>query len=147
VVCIFCIAVLAIVAGALTAASVDEIEEQLGDKAAAGEVQRVSDTESVARFELTVEVGRKSAPVAVTLYKEHSRVRIQILTHELTPEEAEQVEDELAEAIGATIVDRSSPEGETHEEPAQQPGDAEAERVPAETAEPERQRAPEPPRA
>jgi hypothetical protein len=144
-VCIFCIAVLAIVAGALTAASVDEIEEQLADKAA-GDVQRVSDTESVARFELTVEVGRKSAPVAVTLYKEHSRVRIQILTHELTPEEAERLEDELAEAIGATIVDRSSPEGETHEEPAHQSADPEAERVPADAAEPERQREPEPPR-
>lgn len=144
-VCIFCIAVLAIVAGALTAASVDEIEEQLGDKAA-GEVQRVSDTESVARFELTVDVGRKQAPVAVTLYKEHSRVRIQILTHELTPEEAEQLEDELARAIGARIVDRSSPEGETHEEPAHEPAGPEAERVPTDAAEPERERQPEPPR-
>ena len=141
-VCIFCIAVLAIVAGALTAASVEEIEEQLADK---GEVKRVSDTESVARFELTVEVGRKEAPVAVTLYKEHSRVRIQILTHELMPGEAEKLEDELAEAIGATIVDRSSPEGEAHEEPAHEHTDREAERVSADAAEPERERQPEPP--
>jgi hypothetical protein len=145
VVCIFCIAVLAIVAGALTAASVDEIEEKLADKAD-GEVQRVSDTESVARFELTVDVGGKEAPVAVTLYKEHSRVRIQILTHELTPEEAERLEDELAEAVGATIVDRSSPDGEAHEEPADEPAGRETERVPAEAAEPERERQPEPPR-
>lgn len=144
-VCIFCIAVLAIVAGALTAASVDDIEEQLADKAD-GEVRRVSDTESVARFELTVEVGGKRAPVAVTLYKEHSRVRIQILTHDLTPEEAAQLEDELAEAIGATIVDRSSPEGEHHEEAAPTPADREGERVPADTADPERRREPEPPR-
>ena len=144
-VCIFCIAVLAIVAGALTAAGVDEIEEQLADKAA-GEVRRVSDTESVVRFELTVEVGGKEAPAAVTLYKEHSRVRIQILTHELTPEEAEQLEDELAEAVGAKIVDRSSPEGEAHEEPAHEPAGPEAERVPADATEPERQRQPEPPR-
>jgi hypothetical protein len=144
-VCIFCIAVLAIVAGALTAASVDEIEEQLTDKAE-GEVQRVSDTESVARFELTVDVDGKKAPVAVTLYKEHSRARIQILTHELTPEEAERLEDELAEAIGAKVVDRSSPEGEEHEhtEPVATP---EAERVPSDTSEVERQREPEPPRA
>ena len=142
-VCIFCIAVLAIVAGALTAAGVDEIEERLADK---GEVKRVSDTESVARLELTVEVGRKEAPVAVTLYKEHSRVRIQILTHELTPEEAEKLEDALAEAIGATIVDRSSPEGESHEEPAHGHADPEAERVPADAAEPERERQPQPPR-
>ena len=113
-VCIFCIAVLAIVAGALTAASVDDIEEQLAAKAD-GEVRRVSDTASVARFELTVEVGGKQAPVTVTLYKEHSRVRIQILTHDLTSEEAAQLEDELAEAVGATIVDRSGPEGEDHD--------------------------------
>jgi hypothetical protein len=145
VVCIFCIAVLAIVAGALTAASVDEIEETLADKAD-GEVQRVSDTESVARFELTVDVGNKKAPVAVTLYKEHSRVRIQILTHELTPEEAEKLEDDLAEAVGAKIVDRSSPEGHEHEEPAHEPPAPEAERVPADAGEPERQREPEPPR-
>jgi hypothetical protein len=144
VVCIFCIAVLAIVAGALTAASVDEIEEQLGEK---GDVTRVSDTESVARFELTVDVAGKKAPVAVTLYKEHSRARIQILTHALTPEEAERLEDELAEAIGAKIVDRSSPEGEEHEEPAPDAtAEREAERVPADAAAPERQREPEPPR-
>ena len=145
-VCIFCIAVLAIVAGALTAASVDEIEEQLAEKAD-GEVQRVSDTESVARLELTVDVDGTKAPVAVTLYKEHSRARIQILTHDLTPEEAEKLEDELAEAIGAKIVDRSSPEGEEeHEEPAPAPAGPEAERVPADAAEPERSRQPEPPR-
>lgn len=144
-VCIFCIAVLAIVAGALTAAGVEEIEEQLADKAA-GEVHRVSDTESVVRFELTVEVGPKAAPVAVTLYKEHSRVRIQILTHDLTPEEAETLEDELAEAIGAKIVDRSSPEGAAHEEPSHAPADPEVERVPADAAEPERLRQPAPER-
>ena len=145
-VCIFCIAVLAIVAGALTAASVDQIEEQLAEEAD-GEVQRVSDTESVARFELTVDVDGKKAPVAVTLYKEHSRARIQILTHDLTPEEAAKLEDELAEAIGAKVVDRSSPDGEKHEEPAPETASREAERVEAQApAEPEHQRQPEPPR-
>lgn len=145
-VCIFCIAVLAIVAGALTAASVDDIEEQLADKAE-GDVERVSDTESVARFELTVDVDGKKAPVAVTLYKEHSRARIQILTHELTPEEAERLGDELAEAIGAKVVDRSSPEGEEHEHAEPEPeATPEAERVPADGPEPERQQEPEPPR-
>jgi uncharacterized protein (DUF2267 family) len=145
-VCIFCIAVLVIVAGALSAGSIDEIEEQLADKAE-GDVQRVSDTESVARFELTVDVDGKKAPVAVTLYKEHSRARIQILTHELTPEEAERLEDELAEAIGAKVVDRSTPEGEEHEhaEPEQQ-ATPEAERVPVDAPQADRQREPEPPR-
>jgi len=148
VVCIFCIAVLALVAASLTAASVDQIEEQLADKAD-GEVQRVSDTESVVRFELTVAVGAKSAPVAVTLYKEHGRARIQVLTHALTPEEVERLEDELAEAIGAEIVDRSSPETEgdepAHEHPEET--DRTAERVEAQQQAPERRREPEPPRA
>lgn len=147
-VCIFCIAVLMIVAGALTAASLDRIEEQLADKAD-GEVTRVSDTESVARFELTVDVSGKAAPVAVTLYKDHGRARIQILTHELTPEEVERLEDELAEAIGAEVVDRSSSEGEVHEdaghEHAPEP-ERTAERVEAQQPDAERQREPDPPR-
>lgn len=146
-VCIFCIAVLAIVAGALSSASVDQIEDQLADKAAGG-VTRVSDTESVVRFELTVDVGDKAAPVAVTLYKEHSRARIQVLTHALTPEEVERLEDELAEAIGAKIVDRSSPEAEADEPAHEHAEEAEktAERVQAPPPAPERRREPEPPR-
>ncbi len=148
-VCIFCIAVLAIVAGALTSAALDQVEEQLAGEAA-GEVTRVSDTESVARFELTVDVAGKEAPVAVTIYKEHSRARIQVLTHALSPEEVERVEDELAEAIGARIVDRSSPEGQVHEE-ADHGHAPEAERtrerVEAQRSDAERQREPQPPRA
>jgi hypothetical protein len=148
VVCIFCIAILAIVAGALTAAAVDQVEEKLADKAD-GEVERVSDTESVARFELTVEVDGKKAPVAVTLYKEHRRARIQVLTHELTPEQVKKLQDELAEAIDATIVERSSPEDEAdepvHEHPDEEP-ERVAERVEAATAQPDREREPEPPR-
>ena len=144
-VCIFCIAVLMIVAGALTAASLDQIEEQLADKAD-GEVNRVSDTESVVRFELTVDVSGRKAPVAITLYKEHGRARIQVLTHELTPEEVERLEDELAEAIGAEIVDRSSPEGHEHEDAHHEEAQRAGERVEAGAPEPERQREPEPPR-
>jgi hypothetical protein len=147
-VCIFCIAVLAIVAGALSAASVDQMEEQLADKAS-GEVKRVSDTESVVRFELTVDVGDKSAPVAVTLYKEHSRARIQVLTHALTPEEVERLEDELAEAIGAKIVDRSNGQAEADEPAHEHAEETEKtrERVQAPPPAPERQREPEPPRS
>jgi uncharacterized protein (DUF2267 family) len=147
VVCIFCIAVLAIVAGALTAGSIDQIEDQLEEKASDG-VQRVSDTESVARFELTVDVSGKKAPVAVTIYKEHGRARIQVLTHDLSPEEVERLEDELAEAIGAKIVDRSSLEAEDHDETAHQEdpeAQRETERVDAKGAEPERRREPGPP--
>jgi hypothetical protein len=114
-VCFFCIAVFTLLAGAITAAALDSMEEQLEDKATDG-VRRVADTDSVARFELTVEVDGKKAPVAVTVYKEHARVRIQLLTHELTPEQVKRLEDELAEALDAEVVDRSSPHTEEHED-------------------------------
>lgn len=147
-VCFFCIAVFALVAGALTASTLDDIEDKLDEKAVDG-AKRVSDTESVARFELTVEVDGKKAPVAVTVYKEHARVRIQILTHELSPDQVKRLEDELAETIGADVVDRSSPDAHEHEDPegakeAEADGERERQRVAAkaegEAAPPEQER-------
>jgi hypothetical protein len=114
-VCFFCIAVFVLVAGALTASTLDEVEDKLEEKATDG-VRRVSDTESVARFELTVKIDGRTAPVAVTVYKEHARVRIQVLTHELTPDQVARLEDELAEAIDAKVVDRSRPDAHEHED-------------------------------
>jgi len=128
VVCFFCIAVFTLLAGALTASTLDEIEDKLDEKASDG-ARRVSDTESVARFELTVEIDGRKAPVAVTVYKEHARVRIQVLTHELTPDQVKRVEDEVAEAIGADVVDRSSPDAHEHEDrPAKEAPEADKER-------------------
>ena len=66
----------------------------------------------MAKFELSVRVKGKSVPVAVTLYKDHKRVRIQILTHTLGREEIEKLEDELAEALEAKVVERSDEESE-----------------------------------
>lgn len=102
---------LTIVAGSAIAAAVDKIEEKLSSKAS-GEVERVADTESVSKWTFKVKVGRKEVPVAVTLYKDHSRVRIQVLTHELTREETERLQDELADALEAEIVSRSDEEQE-----------------------------------
>jgi hypothetical protein len=110
--CIFCICVLMLVGGALAAAQVDDVEERLRKKAEGESVERTVDTESVAKFELSVKVKGKSVPVAVTLYKEHKRVRIQILTHTLGREEIEALEDELAEALEAKVVERSDEESE-----------------------------------
>jgi hypothetical protein len=125
--CIFCIAVFMLVAGALTAEQLDEVEGKLADKADGGRVRRSVDSDSVARFELTVKVGSKAVPVAVTVFKEHRRIRIQVLSHDLDPQEVEELEDELAEALDAEIVDRQdgSAEVEDHEHP-----EAEEERVP-----------------
>ena len=131
-VCFFCIAVFTLLAGAISAASLDTMEEQLEDKATDG-VRRVADTDSVARFELTVEVDGRKAPVAVTVYKEYARVRIQVLTHELTPEQVTRLEDELAEKLGAKVVDRSRPDTEAHEDgkDKEEERDEERERVAA----------------
>lgn len=140
--CIFCIAVFMLLAGAVTAAALEKIEAQLAAKAKGGAVQRTVDSGSVARFELTVVHAGKDVPVVVTVYKDHRRVRIQILTHDLTPAEAEAVEDELAEALEADVVDRSDPESEAA-------GHAAHEHQPepdADEAEPAADRSPERPR-
>jgi DNA-binding protein YbaB len=127
--CIFCIAVFLLIAGALTAEQVDKVEEQLADKAEGGRVRRTVDSDSVAKIELKARIGAKSVPVAVTVFKEHRRVRIQVLTHDLTPEEVEQLEDELAEALGAEVVDRHDGSGE-HEHDHEEPSDADPEAEP-----------------
>jgi hypothetical protein len=114
--CIFCIAVLVLVTGALTSEHLDEVEDKLRDKADDEEVRRTVDTDSVAKFEFTVRVGSKTAPVAVTVFKDHRRARIQVLTHELTAEEVEELEDELAEALDAEVVDRADPAHEASDE-------------------------------
>ena len=108
--CIFCLAVFLILAGALTAAMLDQMESQLVAVAAAP-VSRPVDSDSVAVFETEVEIPRRlrhrSVPVRVTVYKKHKRVRIQVMTHDLTRAEAEAVEDLIAEALQLRIVDRS----------------------------------------
>jgi hypothetical protein len=130
--CIFCIAVLMLVAGALTAEQVDEVEDKLGDKAEGGQVRRTVDSDSVAKFELKVRVGSKSVPVAVTVFKDHRRVRIQVLTHDLTSEEVEVLEDELAEALDAEVVDREDGSAQAdHDHEPEPPADTEPEPPPA----------------
>lgn len=116
--CIFCIAVLTLIAGALASEQLDEIESRLEKTAKDRKVRRSVDTGSVAKFELTVRVASKDVPVSVTVYKDHKRVRLQILTHDLTPEQIAELEDDLARALGADIVDRvdgSREEEDEHE--------------------------------
>ena len=103
--CIFCIAVFATIAGAIAGAVIDELEEKL--RRTGHDVERSTDTESVAKFDLQVTSSGRDVPVAVTVYKQYGRVRIQVLTHNITRQEAEKLEDELAEALGLKIVDRS----------------------------------------
>ena len=109
--CIFCIAVFMLVGGAIAGAIADHVEARLA-KRAKGPVRRVSDSASVAKLEADIEFAGKTVPVALTLFEDHNRVRIQVLTHELTREQIENLENELATLLEAKIVERSDDESE-----------------------------------
>jgi hypothetical protein len=107
--CIFCLAVFALFAGAVTTVVLDQMEARLAS-VATGPVSRTVDSESAAVFETSVRVpgrGDRSVPVTVTVYKKHKRIRIQVMTHDLTRAEAESVEDLVAQALELRIVSRS----------------------------------------
>jgi hypothetical protein len=110
--CIFCIAVFAIFAGAVTTLVLDQLEARL-TSIATGPVSRSVDSASVAKFEMSVTVPKsglrasRSVPVSVTVYKKHRRLRIQVMTHDLTRAEAEAIEDLIAAALELNIIDRS----------------------------------------
>jgi len=115
--CLFCIAVFAMLAGAVTGVVLDQLEGALTSVAVGGQVKRVTDSESTAVFALDVPVPQvpgapapkiATAPVAVTLFKKEKRLRIQVRTHDVTRAEAEAVQDVVAAAGGLTIVSRSS---------------------------------------
>lgn len=120
--CIFCIAVFALLAGALTAARIDQLEQDLATQAV-GEVRRTVESSTTTAWELEVappvgvtpSSGTPSVPVIVTIYKPFARVRIQLRTHSLTPAEVEAVQDRLAAHLGLEIVERSD---EAQEAPA-----------------------------
>ncbi|MHA3701546.1 hypothetical protein ACXR2U_05135 [Jatrophihabitans sp. YIM 134969] len=112
--CIFCLAVFAMLAGAVTTLVLDQMEERLS-RVTVGPPERVVDSASVARFDAQVACppvaggGQPGRPIAVsvTVYKKYKRVRIQVMTHDLTRAEAEAVEDLVAKALDLDIVDRS----------------------------------------
>jgi hypothetical protein len=113
--CIFCIAAITLVAGAIAAATADRMESALSEQAA-GPVRRTVDTDSVAKWELDVTVGSTSVPVAVTLFKDSGRVRIQVLSHALSPEQVQELFALLCAAMGAELVSQSTREDEAHGE-------------------------------
>lgn len=110
--CIFCLAVFAMFAGAITTIVLDQLEARLATIATAPVVRTV-DSASVATFETSVTLPAQGGaparpiPVSVTVYKKHKRIRIQVMTHELTRAEAEAVEDLIAATLELRIVDRS----------------------------------------
>ena len=109
--CVFCIAVFMTLAGQVTSAVVDQIAAKL-DQKANGPVRRTSDTESVSKLEADIEVAGKQVPVALTVFKETKRVRIQVMSHDVSREDAEKLQNMLADVLDLRIVDRSDAESE-----------------------------------
>ena len=111
--CIFCLAVLALLAGAVTASWLDLSEVRLAERAN-GVVTRSRETESVCVWDFTAAVEDTTTPVTVTVYKDEKRVRIQIHSHELDDEQLTRLEDELAALLEAEITERAGQEGMAH---------------------------------
>jgi hypothetical protein len=109
--CIFCIAVFMSAAATVTASGIELIQMRLKKKAATP-VKKVADTESVAKFELGMKAAGKTVPVAITVFKEHKRVRIQVMSHEIPRAEAEKLENQIADLLDLKIIDRSHEKGE-----------------------------------
>lgn len=135
--CIFCLAVLALLAGAVTASWLDLSEDRLQERAS-GPVTRTRETESVCVWDLVAAIDATSTPVTVTVYKEEGRVRIQVHSHDLTPEQVRRLEDELARLLEAQITERSDQEGVAHEHEEEKEEEKEEDES---VAEPERIRA------
>ncbi len=115
--CLFCIAVFAVLVGAVTTAVLDELESKLSTVADPGSVERLTDSGSAATVACFVPVPAipgqappriASAPVLITVYKKQKRVRIQVQTHDVTDAEFNALQDRVANACGLTIRSRSS---------------------------------------
>lgn len=121
--CLLCLAVFTVVAGAVTKAMVDKLEQQLAT-VAADDVTRVRDTGSITLFMLDVPVPAlpgeppptlAAAPVAVTVLKEEKRVQIQVRTdhedpdNDVTDAQARAIQDVIAEACGLKVISRALP--------------------------------------
>lgn len=111
--CIFCLAVLALLAGSVTASWLDLSEERLQDRAS-GPVTRTRQTDSVCVWDFSASVAEKATPVTVTVYKEEKRVRIQVRSHDLSDEQVKQLEDEIAALLDAEITERAGQDGIDH---------------------------------
>jgi S-adenosylmethionine/arginine decarboxylase-like enzyme len=99
------------IASSLTATAVEEIETKL--KEILNNVEKSVDTESVVMWKASVPLRKKGfpkkaqiVPVAIHLYKKHDRVRIQVLTHDVSQAGAEALEDHISEALGTKIISR-----------------------------------------
>lgn len=129
--CYFCVAVFIGLSGAVTGAVIDQIEKKLNKKAAT-KVKRGAETDSVTKLEAAFKVGAHTVPVAITVFKEHKRVRIQVLNHEIPRKEAGKLVNMIADLLDLKVTDRSHPESEKKVREAVEAAATSMDRIPLE---------------
>jgi hypothetical protein len=107
-------AAILMIGASLSAVVLGNMETQLTMTKGLTDVKRSVDTESVVLWKATASVrlpGKRSkqVPVAIHLYKQQQRVRVQILTHDVSQAEAEAVEDMICSALDAKVISRHYP--------------------------------------
>jgi hypothetical protein len=110
--CFFCIAVFVMLAGSITGAVIEQIRNNVARVSSTPPVI-AADSASSSRIEMTVHGPRGlQVPVNLTVYKKQQRVRIQVMTHDVTREEAQQIQYMVAQAAQLQIVGGSDPASE-----------------------------------
>jgi hypothetical protein len=112
--CIFCMAALVMIGASLSAVVLGNMENQLVSTKGVSQVRRSVDTESTVMWQANVMIRVpnrpvKEVPIAVHLYKQYKRMRIQILTHGISQAEAEAVQDVICQAFEARVISRHFP--------------------------------------
>lgn len=136
--CVFCIAVSALVSGAVGAGYLDRLERALRG-VAIGAVRRTAASGSATAWDLDVARPGGAGPggagatvrVTVTVYRPWQRVRVQVHDHRLTPAAARAVLDLVVRALDGRVVARSlaataTPVRSGRDDPLGRTGDAAA---------------------
>lgn len=110
--CFFCIAVFVMLAGAVTSAVVEQLSNNVASVSTTPP-RLTADSATSAKLELTVAGPRGlQVPVNLTVYKKQQRVRIQVMTHDVSREEAQQIQAMVAQAAQLQVVGGSDPASE-----------------------------------
>lgn len=110
--CFFCIAVFVMLAGAVTSAVVEQLRNNVS-RVSTTPPLITTDSNSSARIEMTVAGPRNlQVPVHLTVYKKQQRVRIQVMTHDVSREEAQQIQAMVAQAAQLNVIGGSDPASE-----------------------------------
>lgn len=111
-VCFFCIAVFVMLAGAVTSGVIEQLRSNVA-RVSTTPPQLTADSAASSKIELTVAGPRGlTVPVNLTVYKKQQRIRIQVMTHDVSREEAQQIQAMVARAAQLEILGGSDPASE-----------------------------------